>query len=103
MQLMKPAETTATVVTLTVEEREEALQWLRAPHLITRLKEAFHLAGIIGEEINTLVAYLAGVSRKLERPLAIIIQSAERGGQEHVDGCCAVVLPRGRTGSNTRP
>jgi DNA primase catalytic core len=80
-QLMKPAESTATVVTLTVEEREEALQWLRAPNLITRLKEAFHLAGIIGEEINTLVAYLAGVSRKLERPLAIIIQSASAAGK----------------------
>jgi len=81
VQLMKPAESTATVVTLTVEEREEALQWLRAPNLITRLKEAFHLAGIIGEEINTLVAYLAGVSRKLERPLAIIIQSASAAGK----------------------
>jgi DNA primase len=79
--LLKPSETIATVVTLSVEEREEALQWLRAPHLITRLKEAFHLAGIIGEEINTLVAYLAGVSRKLERPLAIIIQSASAAGK----------------------
>jgi len=79
--LLKPSETTATVVTLTVEEREEALQWLRAPHLIARLKEAFHLAGIIGEEINTLVAYLAGVSRKLDRPLAIIIQSASAAGK----------------------
>jgi DNA primase len=81
IELMKPAESTATVVTLTVEEREEALQWLRAPNLITRLKEAFHLAGIIGEEANTLVAYLAGVSRKLERPLAIIIQSASAAGK----------------------
>jgi len=81
IELMKPAENTATVVTLSVEEREEALQWLRAPNLITRLKEAFHLAGIIGEEANTLVAYLAGVSRKLARPLAIIIQSASAAGK----------------------
>jgi len=81
IELMKPAENTATVVTLTVEEREEALQWLRAPNLIERLKQAFHLAGIIGEEANTLVAYLAGVSRKLERPLAIIIQSASAAGK----------------------
>jgi DNA primase len=81
IKLMKPAETTATVVTLSVEEREEALQWLRAPNLIERLKQAFHLAGIIGEEANTLVAYLAGVSRKLERPLAIIIQSASAAGK----------------------
>jgi DNA primase catalytic core len=81
VQMMKPAEAVATVVTLSPEEREEALQWLRAPNLITRLKEAFHLAGIIGEEANTLVAYLAGVSRKLERPLAIIIQSASAAGK----------------------
>jgi DNA primase len=81
IKLMKPAESAATVVTLSVEEREEALQWLREPNLITRLKEAFHLAGIIGEEANTLVAYLAGVSRKLERPLAIIIQSASAAGK----------------------
>lgn len=36
---------------------------------------------IIGEETNTLIAYLAGVSRKLERPLAIIIQSASAAGK----------------------
>jgi len=81
IELMKPAESTATVVTLSPEEREEALQWLREPNLIERLKQAFHLAGIIGEEANTLVAYLAGVSRKLERPLAIIIQSASAAGK----------------------
>lgn len=81
VQLMKPTEAVATVVTLSAEEREEALRWLREPNLITRLKEAFHLAGIIGEEANTLVAYLAGVSRKLERPLAIIIQSASAAGK----------------------
>jgi hypothetical protein len=81
VQMMKPSETVATVVTLSPEERAEALQWLRAPNLIERLKQAFHLAGIIGEEANTLVAYLAGVSRKLERPLAIIIQSASAAGK----------------------
>ena len=45
------------------------------------MREAFHLAGILGEENNTLIAYLAGVSRKLERPLAIIIQSASAAGK----------------------
>jgi DNA primase catalytic core len=81
MELVKPGEKLATAVTLSPEERDEALQWLRAPNLIGRLREAFHVAGIIGEESNTLVAYLAGVSRKLERPLAIIIQSASAAGK----------------------
>jgi DNA primase catalytic core len=80
-ELSKPQEQTGHVVTLTPEEREAALTWLREPNLIDRLRAAFHQAGIIGEESNTLVAYLAGVSRKLERPLAIIIQSASAAGK----------------------
>jgi hypothetical protein len=80
-QMMKPAEAVAAAVELSPEERAAALQWLRGPDLIARLREAFHLAGIIGEDNNTLVAYLAGVSRKLERPLAIIIQSASAAGK----------------------
>jgi len=80
-ELAKPAENVAAAVTLSPEERDAALKWLREPNLIARLREAFHQAGIIGEETNTLVAYLAGVSRKLERPLAIIIQSASAAGK----------------------
>ncbi len=76
--VMKP---TDPVPAMTSEDREEALAWLKAPDLVGRLREAFHLAGIIGEENNTLIAYLAGVSRKLERPLAIIIQSASAAGK----------------------
>ena len=76
--VLQPAEPAPS---MTSEEREEALAWLKAPNLIGRLREAFHLAGIIGEEANTLVAYLAGVSRKLDRPLAIIIQSASAAGK----------------------
>ena len=76
-----PQEATAPQVTLTPEEREEALAWLTAPDLIGRLREAFSKSGLIGEETNTLVAYLACVSRKLERPLAVIIQSASAAGK----------------------
>jgi DNA primase len=81
MELAKPQEQTAHVVTLSPEERDAALKWLREPNLIGRLREAFHQAGIIGEEGNTLVAYLAGVSQKLARPLAVIIQSASAAGK----------------------
>jgi DNA primase catalytic core len=80
-QLMKPADHVPVAVELSPEEKAAAMHWLREPGLIDRLKESFHRAGIIGEDHNTLVAYLAGVSRKLERPLAIIIQSASAAGK----------------------
>jgi DNA primase catalytic core len=80
-ELARPAETASPVVRLTEAERAEALAWLTAPDLVGRLRAAFHKAGIIGEENNTLLAYLAGVSRLLERPLAIIVQSASAAGK----------------------
>ena len=81
MAILKPPEMPTPLVALSPEEREAALQWLRAPNLIERLREAFLQVGIIGEENNVLVAYLAGVSRKLEHPLAILIQSASAAGK----------------------
>jgi DNA primase catalytic core len=81
VELAKPQEKVPCTVILSPEEREEAWAWLKAPNLIERLSGAFRQAGIVGEETNTLVAYLACVSRKLERPLAIIIQSASAAGK----------------------
>ena len=80
-ELARPADKIVPVVTLSEAERTEALAWLKAPDFIGRLRAAFRMAGIIGEENNAFVAYLAGVSRKLERPLAIIIQSASAAGK----------------------
>lgn len=80
-ELARPAEKIARAVTLSEAERDEALAFLRAPGLVARLREAFRRGGIIGEENNTLVAYLAGVSRLLERPLAIIVQSGSAAGK----------------------
>ena len=80
-ELARPKETASPVRVLSAAERVEALAWLQAPDLIGRLRAAIRHAGIIGEENNALVAYLAGVSRKLERPLAIIVQSASAAGK----------------------
>jgi len=81
IELAKPAEEIAPVVTLSEAERKEALTWLQAPDLIGRLRVAFRHAGIIGEENNVLLIYLAGVSRLLDRPLAVIVQSPSAAGK----------------------
>jgi DNA primase catalytic core len=80
-ELAQPAEALPTAVELSPEERAEALAWLQAPDLVGRLRGAFRAAGIIGEEHNALVAYLAATSRQLERPLAVIVQSASAAGK----------------------
>lgn len=66
---------------MTDEERAEALEFLRSPNLVERITESFETVGLVGEESNRLAAYLACTSRKLERPLAVIIQSTSAAGK----------------------
>lgn len=68
-------------VTLEPEEREAAEELLRSPHLMDRLAEAFDAAGIVGEQVNRLSAYLTATSRLLDKPLAVIIQSTSAAGK----------------------
>jgi len=68
-------------VTLNDTEREAALELLRDPKLLDRILEDFSACGLVGEETNKLVGYLACVSRKLDRPLAVIIQSTSAAGK----------------------
>ena len=44
--------------------------------VLDRILEDFARCGLVGEETNKLVAYLAAVSRHLEAPLAIVVQSS---------------------------
>lgn len=63
---------------MTDEERDEATHLLRDPHLLERIIEDFD---IVGERVNKLVGYLAALSRKLDEPLAVIIQSSTAAGK----------------------
>jgi DNA primase catalytic core len=68
-------------VTLTAEEREAALALLEDPQLLDRILADFDRCGLVGEETNKLVGYLALVSRKLAEPLAILLQSSSAAGK----------------------
>jgi hypothetical protein len=63
------------------EEREAALSLLRDPKLLSRILADFAACGVVGEETNKLVGYLAAVSRKLDQPLAVILQSTSAAGK----------------------
>lgn len=84
-------------LTLTAQEREEALALLRAPDLLDRILADFAACGVVGEETNKLVGYLAAVSRKLDHPLAIIVQSTSAAGKSALmDAVLAFVPPEER-------
>ncbi|HUY49684.1 MAG TPA: CHC2 zinc finger domain-containing protein [Streptosporangiaceae bacterium] len=66
---------------MTAGQRERALALLRDPGLADRIVSDFARAGMAGEAVNCLVGYLAAVSRKLPRPLAVIVQSTSAAGK----------------------
>ena len=80
-RLAVPQDASETILQLSPEEEGEALALLRSPDLLVKLNEAFAGSGIVGEETNVLAAYLACTSRKLAKPLAVIIQSTSAAGK----------------------
>lgn len=58
------------------EVQAEALGLLKDPSLLDRLLADFERCGVVGEESNKLIGYLAATSRKLDAPLAVMVQSS---------------------------
>jgi DNA primase catalytic core len=80
-------------VTLTEDDQAEALKLLRDPRLLERIVEDFARCGVVGEETNKLVGYLGVVSRHLEAPLAIIVQSSSAAGKSSLMEAVLAFLP----------
>ena len=78
---------------MTPAERAEALAFLKAPDLIARITGAFPTCGLAGEGLNSLSAYLACTSRKLDKPLAVIIQSTSAAGKSTVMEAVLAMFP----------
>jgi hypothetical protein len=48
---------------------------------------------VVGERFNCLVGYLAAVSRLLERPLAVIVQSTSAAGKSALQDAVLAMVP----------
>lgn len=92
-QIRKTLEPKEQTVTLTDEERDAALELLRDPNLLQRILTDYERCGVVGEETNKLVCYLASVSRKLDEPLAIIIQSSSAAGKSWLMNAALAMMP----------
>ncbi|TBV08458.1 CHC2 zinc finger domain-containing protein [Stutzerimonas kirkiae] len=79
--------------TLSAEDEQSALELLRAPKLIERLEADLARCGVVGESSNLLAGYLAAVSRKLDQPLAVLIQSSSAAGKSSLMDAVLNLMP----------
>lgn len=74
-------------------EQQAALTWLQSPDLLGRILADFDAVGLVGEASNKLMGYLAAVSRKLDRPLAIVVQSSSAAGKSSLMDAVLAFMP----------
>ncbi|MCH2074355.1 MAG: CHC2 zinc finger domain-containing protein [Puniceicoccaceae bacterium] len=79
--------------TITNAEREAALDLLTDDSLLSRILIDFDNAGVVGEESNKLVGYLACVSRLLAKPLAVMVQSSSAAGKSSLMDAVLNLMP----------
>ena len=74
-------------------ETAEALALLRSPDLLERILADFDACGLVGEATNKLTAYLAATSRKLDGPLAVVVQSSSAAGKSSLMEAVLAFMP----------
>jgi DNA primase len=79
--------------TLTDSEKHQALELLKDPDLIGQILADFERCGVVGEETNKLIGYLAAVSRKLQEPLAVLLQSSSAAGKSMLMEAILAFMP----------
>jgi DNA primase catalytic core len=73
-------------------ERVEALTFLKSEGLLFLIIRDLTLLGYIGDDTNKLLLYLAATSRKLPKPLSVLIRSQSSTGKSYlIDLICSVM------------
>ena len=80
-------------VEISESDRDKATKLLEDPKLLDRILADYDSCGLVGEETNKLLCYLACVSRRLSQPLAILIQSSSAAGKTTLMDAALAFMP----------
>lgn len=76
------------------EDHAGALKFLKSPNLIKSIMDDITSLGYVGEEENKLLLFLCAVSRKLNKPISVLIRSQSSTGKSFlIDIICALMPP----------
>jgi DNA primase len=77
----------------TAAQKEQALRFLKSEVMFDEILTDLETIGVTGEETNKLAGYLAAVSRKLDEPLSVLIQSRSAAGKSTLQDAILSLVP----------
>ncbi len=77
----------------TKAEKDAAMKFLKNPDIFNEILIDLDIIGVIGESTNKLIGYLAAISRKLDEPLSILIQSRSAAGKSTLQDAILSLVP----------
>lgn len=83
----------APVVELSEQDRAAAMALLRDPQLLDHIEADLTTLGVAGESLNKQLCYLASISRKLDDPLSLLIQSRSAAGKSTLQHAVLSLVP----------
>jgi DNA primase len=93
VEAYQPKRKQASTVEPTKEEKTQALALLKNPDMFGQILADLETLGVTGEATNKLVGYLAAVSRKLDEPLSVLIQSRSAAGKSTLQDAILSLVP----------
>lgn len=78
---------------LSDQEKQQALKYLKAPDLMKQTLQDIARTGIVGEKVNSMIAYLTYTSRKREKPLHLMCLGASGTGKTYLQERVSQLMP----------
>lgn len=79
----------------TPEEMEKALELLKSPDILKKMRHLTSRRGYVGEEINKTILYLSFISRLLISSISTIIKGASASGKSALANSVLTLFPKG--------
>ncbi|CAB1062445.1 hypothetical protein D1BOALGB6SA_7222, partial [Olavius sp. associated proteobacterium Delta 1] len=89
----QPEQGPETKEVMTGADKARALAFLKNPDMFEEILSDFETIGYTGEEMNKLLCYIAAVSRKMEQPLSVMIQSRSAAGKSYLQDTVLSMVP----------
>ncbi|MGD9368979.1 MAG: toprim domain-containing protein, partial [Desulfobacteraceae bacterium] len=87
---------------MSTQDRQAALAMLKNPALFDEILSDFETIGYTGEDMGKLLCYIAAISRKMDEPLSVMIQSRSAAGKSFLQDTVLSMIPEDEVIKYTR-